>query len=537
VRPRHRLQHRIARHIAFAVVVSLVVSAVVLVVVRHRSMSRSMEESARTYTELVCLPVANEVETFRSAGHGRLIPQVRRWLRLNSDIIRLQVVHVGGDIYLKADRDSIETFAEWQHPPRIDDPELLEEIQGMDVKARRISPAGLASVYRVVAPVEEELGRRRVSVVAYFSYANLTSELMQMLGVVGVLLIVSLLLANRVSVALAATITRNLERLHAGVRRLQEGHLDERVRVLSGDEIQELAEAFNAMADAQLETIASLREANRELASLDQAKADLLANVSHELKTPLTALRGYLELLASGDLGELPADAIHAIEVCQKNMSRLGIRIEELVQLSDLESRRSTDAALEPVGIGGLLDGSLETLMPRIREKGLTCTLNLATDLPEVRANAEHLERVLLNVLDNAVKFTAPWGTIRVSAEPHLHNDRSGVLVRVADTGVGIPKREVLRIFDRFHQVDHSVRRRYGGMGLGLSLVRNIVEAHRGVVWAESESGRGATFFIWLPLRTGDDSSGTYRAIEVRPETDAGSTSGSGSAGTVGRDG
>jgi two-component system phosphate regulon sensor histidine kinase PhoR len=212
------------------------------------------------------------------------------------------------------------------------------------------------------------------------------------------------------------------------------------------------------------------------------------------------------------------------VEVCQKNMRRLRLRIEELVELSDLENRRSTEPLLEVVGVGGLLDGSLETLMPRIREKELLCSLNLATDLPEVRVNAEHLERVFLNVLDNAVKFTPQGGTIRVSAEPHLHHGRRGVLVRVADTGVGIPRSECLRIFDRFHQVDHSVRRRYGGMGLGLSLVRSIVEAHRGVVWAESEAGCGATFFIWLPLRLGEDSSGSHRAISgPQPVVGAGS--------------
>lgn len=512
-----RLQTRVARYIAFTVAMSLVASGIALIYVRHRSLSRSMEKAARTYAELLSLPVASEVETFRSAGHGRLIPQVNRWMALNPNLIRLQVVHVSGQVFLDARPLEVATFAEWQEAPRIADPQLLAEVEGIEVVARQVRPlTGERTVYRVVAPVVEELGRRRMTVVATFSYANVRRELFQMVGVAGVLLAASLLVAGRVSVALAATITRSVNRLHSGVRRIQEGHLGERVDVTSGDEIQDLAEAFNALTDAQRQTIERLREANRELESLDQTKADLLANVSHELKTPLTALRGYLELLEQGDLGAVSEDAVRAVEICQKNVERLGARIEELVQLATLERERDlAEQSMETVHLGNLLHGVVETLLPRIEEKSLRCSLNLAIDLPPVWANPEQLERAILNVLENAVKFTPENGGIRVSAEPHIHHERRGVLVRITDTGVGIPSTEVVRIFDRFHQVDPSVRRRYGGMGLGLSLVRNIVEGHRGVVWAESESGHGSTFFIWLPWRSGEESSAIYPAITL----------------------
>jgi signal transduction histidine kinase len=282
--------------------------------------------------------------------------------------------------------------------------------------------------------------------------------------------------------------------------------------VRSNDEIQDLADAFNAMADNLVQTIERLREANRELEQLDQAKADLVANVSHELKTPLTALRGYLELMEQGDLGELSSKAAQAVEVCQKNVKRLALRIEELVQLSDLEKSFAGEPLVETVHLGKLLHGAVETLLPKLEDQGVLCSLNLATDLPTVLANAEQLERVFLNLLDNSRKFTSAGGFIRVSAEPYDRNGSEGVVVRVADTGVGIPSSEMLRIFDRFYQVDPSARRRHGGMGLGLSLVRSIVEAHRGSVWVESKEGRGSTFFVWLP-RNPVSSSGEFPAV------------------------
>ena len=125
--------------------------------------------------------------------------------------------------------------------------------------------------------------------------------------------------------------------------------------------------------------------------------------------------------------------------------------------------------------------------------------LRVEPDLPNFEANVEQIERIFLNLYDNAVKFCANTGSVLVIAERRRHEDRDGVLVRVQDSGVGIPHTELVRIFDRFHQVDPSSRRRFGGMGLGLSLVRSIVEAHLGSVWAESEPGVGSTFFVWLP--------------------------------------
>jgi signal transduction histidine kinase len=281
--------------------------------------------------------------------------------------------------------------------------------------------------------------------------------------------------------------------------RIQEGRLEERVSIDSRDEIEELADAFNLMADELVATIRQLREANRELETLDQTKADLVANVSHELKTPLTALRGYLELMSEGGLGMVSEEAIKAVMVCRKNVERLSLRVEELVQLSRLDRFTALDSAREEIDLGSILEGVVDTFRPRMEGGGTNFVLQVQPNLQPLEANPEQIERVFLNLLDNAVKFTPQGGTVLVFAEACDHEQRGGVLVRIQDTGVGIPPTELIRIFDRFYQVDPSSRRRFGGMGLGLSLVRSIVEAHLGAVWAESEEGIGSTFFVWLP--------------------------------------
>jgi signal transduction histidine kinase len=255
------------------------------------------------------------------------------------------------------------------------------------------------------------------------------------------------------------------------------------------------------MADELVATIRQLRDANRELETLDQTKADLVANVSHELKTPLTALRGYLELMSEGGLGSVSDEATRAVMVCRKNVERLSLRVEELVQLSRLDRFTALDSAREDINLRTILEGAIDTFKPRMEGGGMHFVLQVQPDLQTLEANPEQIERVFLNLLDNAVKFTPQGGTVLVIAEACDHEQRSGILVRVQDSGVGIPANELIRVFDRFYQVDPSSRRRFGGMGLGLSLVRSIVEAHLGAVWVESEEDIGSTFFVWLPYK------------------------------------
>ena len=518
---RMSMQARIARHIAFAVVVSLVFSALVLVVFRHRFLRESMEESARTFAELISAPMAGWADYYSTSGSGLLDRQVTALRSLNRDVVQLDVVRVDGRVVMSSGPDGLVAFVRRGESPEVSKPDLLQALQNLEPSATRIDDATFGHVYRVVAPAIEAWGQHRYSLVATFSYDSVDRQLRHSLLLSALVLALGLVLTQRVSVVLAGGITRDLDRLRAGVQRIQEGHLDEQVAVRSQDEIQELAEAFNRMAEELLATIERLRAANRELESLDQTKADLIANVSHELKTPLTALRGYLELLVDGNLGELSGEAARAAEVCQKNVRRLSFRIEELVQVSRLDHMSALELTQEELDLPGVLNAVLDTFRPRLQDGGISAGLDVDPNLPSVQANREQIERVFLNLLDNAVKFTARGGTVLVTAEACDSEGRPGALVRVSDSGVGIPASELHRVFDRFHQVDPSLRRRFGGMGLGLSLVQSIVESHYGKVWVESEEDVGSTFFVWLPSRNTDflDRAGEEASARIDSES------------------
>lgn len=511
--PRRRLRTRIAWYIAATVAVALVISAVTLLVVRDRTARRSMEKAARTYTRLLAGPLVDAVQLYRSSGQQILAQQIGGWWDLNGDLVQLVVVDVDGRLAMRAARGSVETFPRGGDGPRIAERGLLDAIGSLRPSAGVVKRPDGGAVYRVVAPAVEEWGRHTYSVIALFSYSEVNQALVEAVALTVVLLGLAMVLAAAAGAALAATITSSLDRLHEGVQRVRRGGPPEPVDLDSDDEIQDLAEAFNRMIGELNRTIERLRDANRELETLDQTKADLLANVSHELKTPLTALRGYLELLSEGDLGRLPERAARAVGVCRTNLDRLSERIEELMQLGELERSAWPELTMDLVGLGALLEEIGDTFLPRLAEAGVAFSLDAATDLPRVWGNRGQLERVFLNLLDNAAKFTGRGGAVRVEAAPSARSGRTGVLVRVVDTGPGIPEEEHLRIFDRFYQVDPSTRRRHGGMGLGLAVVRNVVESHRGAIWVDSELGRGAAFNVWLPCDPAEESGG-HRALE-----------------------
>lgn len=496
---RGRLQAKMARYIAFAVVTSLMVSMVGLVLYRYFSMRQALEESARDFAALVRVPLVQV--TFMYGGSGLQDP-VKTWvgqlMELDQDIESLEIVKANGSPVLTASRGKVEAWPIESSAPTIHDLELLEILNARSEEAARVRVDG-RSVYRIVIPGAENGRSYTMSLVAVWSYDRIQRQLAQDGIFLGIALLLGLIVAERVAAGLARGITRNLDELQAGVRRIRAGRLDVRVKIRSEDEIQELAEAFNGMTEDFQQSIERLRRANQELQALDQVKADLVANVSHELRTPLTALKGFLELLDEGELGPLGNEAHRAVSVCRRNVDRLALRVEDLVQLSQMEESWPVELVAEPFDLRQLVSTIAEIYEGRIRSNQLNFVFEAPPEVSEIVGNVEQIERVVINLLDNAVKFTPRGGDLRVVVEECDHEGRHGVLIRVIDSGIGIPSNELVRVFDRFHQVDPSIRRRFGGMGLGLALVHHIVESHQGVVWAESEPGKGAAFSVWLP--------------------------------------
>jgi GAF domain-containing protein len=235
-----------------------------------------------------------------------------------------------------------------------------------------------------------------------------------------------------------------------------------------------------------------LRRAYEELQEVDRLKDEIVQNVSHELRTPLTFIKGYVDLLIDGSMGPLTEAQREALRIIAEKTNLLSRLVGDIVTLQRID--RGT-LAFEAVDIVGLARISVQGFQLTATRSGLEITLEDPGGPLLVWGDRERLSQVLDNLLHNAVKFSPNGGRITVRVVDR--GDHAEVSVQ--DTGIGIPPDKLDRIFERFYQVDGSTRRRFGGMGLGLAIVKRIVEAHGGRVWAESELGKGSTFYFTIP--------------------------------------
>jgi signal transduction histidine kinase/ActR/RegA family two-component response regulator len=242
----------------------------------------------------------------------------------------------------------------------------------------------------------------------------------------------------------------------------------------------------------------SLAQINEELRRLDELKSEFLAMVSHELRTPLTAIVGYSRLLLRQVHGTLTPKQIEQQEAIFRSAQRLTDLINELLDVSRLESGR-VELSPQPTDARLIADQGIAVVAVAAQAKRIEVVNEIEAGTPAVHADPERMQQVLVNLLSNAVKFTPEGGRVVISAGRH----KDQVWIAVHDTGVGIPREELARIWDPFYQVESTLRRRHGGSGLGLTIVRRLVELHGGLVRAESEGENlGSRFTFTLPVAT-----------------------------------
>ncbi len=226
---------------------------------------------------------------------------------------------------------------------------------------------------------------------------------------------------------------------------------------------------------------------------LDRLKDEFIQNVSHELRSPLALIRGYAEMLADGDLGELQQDQWKPIETIVRRSRMLSDLVEDITLILGAETRPLEQIPVSPDEVART---AVEDFRVAVDQAGLKLQAEIVPGLPPVSGSLTYLRRVMDNLLSNAIKFTPEGGTITVRA----WREGKQVTLEVQDSGIGIPAEQLERIFERFYQVDGSARRRYGGVGLGLALVKEIVNLHGGQVTVTSQVGEGSTFTITLPI-------------------------------------
>jgi len=259
---------------------------------------------------------------------------------------------------------------------------------------------------------------------------------------------------------------------------------------------RQLLELQTALVDANrslerrvAERTAELESALSRLTEFNQLKANFVANISHELRTPLTHIKGYNALFADGALGKLSAEQQDAVRVTAGAISRLEGLINDLISYA-AAARGELTVNLRPVVVGTVATQVIERSRSKANRQRVTIETDIPLDLPLVSADEEKLNWLLLQLVDNGIKFTPAGGHVVIAAEAGAQR----VIIRVSDTGIGIPQNRRDDIFEPFRQLDGSSTRRSGGTGLGLALVRRIIDAHGASIEVASQVGRGSTF-------------------------------------------
>jgi len=230
------------------------------------------------------------------------------------------------------------------------------------------------------------------------------------------------------------------------------------------------------------------------LKELEKIRQDFVANVSHELRTPLTTIKGYTETLLDGALKE--EVAFQFVQVIKRQTDRLAKIVEDLLTLSKIESKEF-QLKLENIPLLALTDDVWDFVRETAEKKKMTLFRGNISSSLVVKADRNYLEQILTNLLDNAIKYGREGGMVSISA---FEKDRNEIQISVRDNGIGIPKQDLSRIFERFYRVDKGRSQELGGTGLGLAIVKHLVQGHGGKVWAESQLEEGSTFYFTLLL-------------------------------------
>lgn len=242
-----------------------------------------------------------------------------------------------------------------------------------------------------------------------------------------------------------------------------------------------------------------LAKLNEKLKRLNKVKSDFVSSVSHELRTPLTSIKGYASILIAGKLGEVSPAQKERLQKIDKHSNNLTRLINNLLDIARIESGK-VQMLFKEIDIKEFLDYIVDIITPQMKEKNISLKINIKANIAKIKADTTQLERVFLNLLSNAIKFTPEKGKIYIHVKDKEKAEKKFMEISVEDTGIGIPKNDVEKVFEEFFRSENAQDQNIKGTGLGLSLVRKIVEAHQGKISVESELGKGTTFSFTIPV-------------------------------------
>ncbi len=382
-------------------------------------------------------------------------------------------------------------------------PEIQAALAGRNGSSRRNSPTTGVDYLYVAIPCPE--GALRLAVPLAELKPHVTAVRRRMLAATAVAFLPAVLLAA----LFARSVSSRLGNIIDYSRRIAAGEFGARLDIRGRDELSILSDRLNETAAKLQKMFEALEREHAELEKLERVRKDFVINVSHELRTPLASIQGYTETLLDGAIHD-PDNNIRFLSIIRQNAERLGRLIADLMTISRLELK-TQKFQFASYRVNALLSEAVDSMLPVAAKKGLSLNLAPADASAEVFCDSEAVQQVLINLLDNAVKYTPEGGSVTVGAR---QSDPEFVEIYVRDTGIGIPAEDLPRLFERFYRVDKARSRELGGTGLGLAIVKHLVRAQGGAVRVESAMNQGSEFSFTLPVHD----LGLSEQAEVRNE-------------------
>lgn len=375
-------------------------------------------------------------------------------------------------------------------------PEVIAALNGQVGISRRASPTMAGTQFMYIA-VPHDSGALRLAVPLRNVQAQVNAIRFQMLGATTLAFLPAILISAFFARYFSARLGSVIEFAH----QLAQGNFSARLTRSSASSRNEfgiLSARLNDTGEKLQGMFEQLQQEHVELERLERIRKDFVINVSHELRTPLASIQGYAETLLDGAL-EDPQHNTRFVQIIRQNAERLTRLTADLLTLSrvELKSQRFNFASYY---VNGLLDNARDSMKPMADKQGIRLAMAYADPTTEVFCDSEAMHQILINLIDNALKYTATGGTITIGARVGVTEPHEAVEVSVADTGVGIPTEDLPRLFERFYRVDKARSRELGGTGLGLAIVKHLTRAMGGDVRVESTLEKGSTFFFTVPV-------------------------------------
>ncbi len=483
-KPFHSLKIKIPLLSALILIVIFSLSSLILIFGSLETAKKSLLERARAFSKLSVIPIGFSYNNFFDSGYLKFREDIQDISASNKDITRIQIIGSGGAILF--DTFDIDSPTKTPSAEKVTDPTIVNLISTNETSEIKDLDGNTS---QIIEPYFDDFGSKPFSLRYFISYESVFEATNQSILVTLLIALVAFLVAvGSTSLVVHRSILAPLGKIVLSAKEISHGNFSKVIKLDSRDELGDLANSLNQMTEKLKKNIEDLKQ-------LDKLKDEFIILASHNLRTPLTIIKGYTEqLLESKNLG---AQERQSLTNLSQNTKVLEETTESLLNLVALE-KGSKPLYKEKIDLSEILHKAVRSFSASVAEKKLIFLMELPqTETIKIEADPQKLQQAFSGLIDNAIKFNKVGGKVIVK----LEKAKNKILISISDTGIGIANEEKDLIFKKFHRATETLTYNYEGIGLGLYLTKLIIESHQGKIWFDTKLGFGSTFYVELPVK------------------------------------